>query len=235
MNKLMNRLGVGILFVLTCGCDQLQINNVESASFELQKCLVERIEENDCDDKKENLEIEMLKSKQMGIVQNIIDASVSLGEKSVTGQPDDSIFNRVSKSLTRQPFYINPIKSNFLFYKTQCPDFVKNPSIERLLEKDAIDWYSQPRTMFQSFGYIITYPDVDFLFVRIAPPCNTGQSGKLQVDDEFPILVKEQLDMLSNGVYMKNVYVPGYKNIHIWVYETYEEADKKVKELTNKK
>ncbi len=108
--------------LVTClvlaGCDSNKLSDVEKASKQVATCKVNQIMPNECSKFDEALEIAELKATQAGIEHERIYASRQIGEKVVSGNINDSPYQRVKRSLESKPFYIDAIEENFILLST---------------------------------------------------------------------------------------------------------------------
>lgn len=209
------------------GCDSASLKKVEVASQQLQQCLVAQIAPGDCEELERRKELSRLKGVQAGIEEERILASISIGEKSIQGDPLNSPYHRITRSLLRKPYYIVPESDNYLPYRVSCPkyDFL-NMEIDSDEFRSLLDWESRPASMFQVVSYAQKGRSISFTMVKVQPPC-LGD-GDENINEEFPIITEGQAAKLEAGEYK-----PGeYSRISVYVFDTFEAAAAKHEELS---
>lgn len=212
MNKY-NNIALLIILALFVSCDNFKLNKIEKASKNFQSCLVHQIIPNECDSIETSLEIAELKAIQAEISEERINASIKIGEKSVSGEISNSPYNRIRRALNSYPFYITPTIENYKPFKTDCFTFHKSKANQD--EQDFI-------TYFIAYAYKFTSTKIKYYFVKTSTVCRPTDYSN--ISDEFPIITEKQKDFLSSDEYLDNYNNSEIKSVELKVYDNIELA-----------
>lgn len=219
----MKYLIVLLTVILIAGCDNLKLSKVENASKSLHYCLAHQIIPDECDNAVKILKIAKLKSTQAGIDKKRIEASSDVGEALVSEKKTDSPFNRIKRSLESPPFYIKPNMDNFKPFLDNCSDF----DISSL--ESAERFILNSNNIIKSVAYLTQENKTVFIFSRTAEPCLPDDYE--DINNNFPFITMDQKEKLEAGVYLKRIRFPTYKSIEVIVFDTFDEAKSKYREL----
>ena len=216
---------------LFAGCDAGHLEDIEIAARQYQQCLVHQVMPEGCDDAEKAMNIAELRGRQKGIDEAKLDASREIGTRLVDGNPSESPYHRIRRSLTQKPFYIEPEAANFRPYQDKCLDIdleAENPSPEDM--ERFIEWWAE-RSDFrlQVIAYVQRGNTVNFLLSRSRQPCLPDDYSK--IDEEFPLLTESQAAKLGDGEYLKGKLIPGYSSANVEIFKSFEEAKARYDEL----
>lgn len=219
MRKLFIPLLVSV-FSLT-GCEKLSLNAIESASSDLQECLVNQIVPGECNEERKDLDIAILEAKRDGIQEEKIEASASIGEKKVEGSPGNSLYSQISRSLMQSPYHIEPEYANYSPYKKHCPDI---DDIDEVTE-----YFRDIGGYYKIVGYRIESGLAKFFLVVESKPCLP--EGERSIDEKFPYITESQYQKLKNGEYIEDYYGAQYSKVEVKVFNTMEKAVEEYEKL----
>ncbi|WP_156820440.1 hypothetical protein [Thioalkalivibrio thiocyanodenitrificans] len=177
-----------VLTLLLIGCQASELKTVEFAAKAHQECLINQVLPDDCDDSKRALLLADLRATQSGLSRDRISASRGIGANIVVGDPSNSPYQRVLRSLEGKPFYVDPERDNFLPYLNKC--------------KHGLSVNLRGKDMVRAVGYIDRGAGITFFLLETKEPCRPDDY--LQIDEQFPYLSEAQASRLASGEYWRN-------------------------------
>lgn len=224
-----------LMAMLLLGCDSGLLEDIEDAAHIYQRCLVHQVMPDECENPEKVLILAELRARQKGIEEERIAASREIGLQIVSGAPLNSPYQRISRSLKRNPFYIEPEVANFRPYKDECLEMdldESNPDPERAIK--LIKWWaSRSDVRLQMAAYIQSRDAMTFLLFRAAQPCRP--KDYLQISEEFPLVTEEQAKNLEAGQYLKNRSFAGYSTARVEIFDSVEKARARYHEIAGEK
>lgn len=218
------------LFLFLVGCDRILLSKVESASKEFASCEVHQVMPAECEGLKRAYEIASLEAVQAGIDSDRIAASEWIGYKLVVGDPDNSPYKRMKRSLESKPFYITPEDENFALLRDDCQDLKIDESLVDTPAKEVLyEMYQSLKQGYKVVGYVQRNRILTVLFSKLQQPCLPSPE---YIDDEFPILTRNQLDNFKKGIYLQKAYRPEYREVKVEVFDTFSEAKERFNNIS---
>lgn len=213
------------IFIIS-GCDASRLNDIEETSRKYQECLVFKIMPYDCDERYKALELAELRARKNGIAEERIEASLSIGEKLVSGSTADSIYGKIYKSITQGPFFLTPQLENFKPYSNRCGE-TDRIGFDLIGNRPKDKFY----TGFRVISYLTTGRTITFLLTKSRLLCRPD--SYLEIEEGFPILTEEQVLELKSGKNLRDRAGSRYSNAVVEVYDSSEEAIARYHEIKN--
>lgn len=215
-----------LLCLMNISCEREVMSDIELAAKTYRQCLSEQVYPDECSENLRTLEVKELEGKQKGIGRDKIEASRELGYKRVIRLPENSPYDRVTRSLKK--YNITPMSDNYFPYKESCLNYNKEDFTNRLMAISQKDRSYQLAAFKEDFTNFYTSPTGTFIFYKTSPPQCRPESFD-SINDEFPLITESQIEKLKSGEYSYTKSKP-----KVLVYDTFEEAIEINNEIWNR-
>lgn len=156
------------------------LGEVEKAARAHQSCLVLQIVPGQCNPPARTLATATASCKQKADA-GAVEAVIEKTRAQVPGDPKKSPFARISRSLRRAPYFIPPVRENFLPFTNKCRE--------------------SRASYFKIGAYHLDGERITFLVYPLGFRC----AKRASISDRFPIVTAAQLQRLGRGDYVKKV------------------------------
>ncbi len=155
------------------------LNETTKAAINHQTCLVHQVLPTQCRAAETAMRgLKQTCSKDVGDAKKVA-AAEQKGRKSVKGDPANSAYKKITRSLERSPYFIKPERENFLPFTKNC---------------------SQSKTNYYKIGaYHLDGKKITFIVYPLGFKC----ASKKSISKKFPIITKQQLVKLRSSYFIK--------------------------------
>ncbi len=208
---MLNTFTLFLLFILISGFSSAQestpaadcLLQLEEQSRLIKACQVNQVLPDACEKYLQPSVLSTLECSQQGAALEQINQAILRGEASVKGNPADSPYEILRKTLLKTPYFITPEKINFMAYSKQCEE--------------------NKQKLYQMIATSVKDGQAKFILTPLPP---TSCLAITNLEKKRPVISPAQLEKLKSGFYLHKqpAAVVTYENIEARIVDSYSEA-----------